>query len=135
MIRPLAVPFALLLLVASSLAAGAASPVTVTDPWARPSSGSVQVYATVVNAGDDADRLIGATSPSATGAELHDASKSAPVAAIAIPAHGSVTLASSGAFVTFTGLKADIGPTDLFFARLHFERAGWIVAVVHIRPV
>jgi copper(I)-binding protein len=120
----------------TSAGARAASPVVVADAWAHPASGSVQVYATISNEGDAADRLIGATSPSATGYELHDgAHGAAPVAAIVVPPHGSVTFSPTGGYVQFTGLKADLADGGLFFARLHFENAGWIVAIVHVRTI
>jgi len=133
MIRLQAVCLSLLLVAGASVGAQAASPIVVSDAYAPPASGSVPVYATITNSGDDADRLLGATSPSATGSELHDAAKgTAALAAIIIPAHGTVTLAAGGPYVTMTGLKAPVAANDLFFARLHFERAGWIVAIVHV---
>jgi copper(I)-binding protein len=126
----------MMLVAASTVGVRAASPVVVADPWAHPASGTAQVYATISNEGDDADRLIGATSPSATGYELHDAAHGAtPVAAIVIPPHGSVTFSPTGGYVLFTGLKADLTDGGLFFARLHFERAGWIVALVRVRTI
>jgi len=127
---------AMMLVAASSAGVRAASPVVVADPWAHPASGTVQVYATISNEGDDPDRLIGASSPSASGFELHDAAHGAtPVAAVVIPPHGSVTLSPTGGYVMFTGLKADLTDGGLFFARLHFERAGWIVALVRVRTI
>jgi copper(I)-binding protein len=130
---------ALALLVATAAGARAADPtpgpVTVTNAWANPASagGSVAVYGTIANAADDPDRLIGAISPSAASGELHDAKSAAPVPAIAIPAHGSVTLALGGDYVSYAGLKSDLVAGGLFFARLHFERAGWLVTIVHVR--
>ena len=131
---------ALALLVATAAGARAADPtpgpVTVTNAWANPATagGSVQVFGTIANASDDADRLIGAISPSAASGELHDTAKgAAPVPAIVIPAHGTVALALAGDYVTYAGLKSDLPAGGLFFARLHFERAGWLVAIVHVR--
>lgn len=128
---------ALLLIVAASAAVvRAESAVTVSDAWSHPASGTVQVYASIANSGDEPDRLLGATSPSATGFALYDPAKgTAPVPAIVIPAHGLVTLSPSGPYLSMTGLKADVADGGLFFARLHFERAGWIVAIVHVRTV
>jgi copper(I)-binding protein len=114
----------------------AESAVTVSDAWAHPASGTVTVYASISNSGDEPDRLLGATSPSATGFALYDPAKgTAAVPAIVIPAHGLVTLAPTGPYLTMTGLKSDVADGGLFFARLHFERAGWIVAIVHVRTV
>jgi copper(I)-binding protein len=126
----------LLVVAASATAVRAASPVTVSDAWSHPASGTVAVYASIANSGDVPDRHLGATSPSATGFALYDPAKgTAPVPAIVIPAHGLVTLAPSGPYLSMTGLKADVADGGLFFARLHFERAGWIVAIVHVRTV
>ena len=125
-----------LTIAASTSGVRAESAVTVSDAGSHPASGTVQVYASIANSGDEPDRLLGATSPSATGSALYDPAKgAAAVTAIVIPAHGLVTLAPSGPYLTMTGLKADVADGGLFFARLHFERAGWIVAIVHVRTV
>jgi copper(I)-binding protein len=128
---------ALLVAVAAAGTVGRAEgAVTVSDAWSHPASGTVQVYASIANSGDEPDRLLGATSPSATGSALYDPAKgAAPVSAIVIPAHGLVTLAASGPYLALTGLKSDVADGSLFFARLHFERAGWIVAIVHVRTI
>jgi copper(I)-binding protein len=126
----------LLLIATPATPVRAASAVTVSDAWAHPASGTVMVYASIANSGDEPDRLLGATSPSATGFALYDPAKgTAAVPAIVIPAHGLVTLAPSGAYIAMTGLKSDLTDGGLFFARLHFERAGWIVAIVHVRTI
>jgi copper(I)-binding protein len=138
MIRLQAMLGAMLLAVAAmpATAVRAESPVTVSDAWSHPASGTVMVYASIANSGDMPDRLLGATSPSATGFALYDPAKgTAAVPAIVIPAHGLVSLSPSGPYLAMTGLKSDLADGGLFFARLHFERAGWIVAIVHVRTV
>jgi copper(I)-binding protein len=136
--RTRAVVFALAAWVAATTGARAAGPVAISDAWSNPASagGSVHVYATITNNGDEADRLIGAVSPSATGFELHDLGMkpgATPPAALVIPPHATVTFAPGGDDVTYTGVKTDIAAGGLFFARLHFERAGWVVTIVRVR--
>jgi copper(I)-binding protein len=124
---------ALLTAVATTTGVRAAAPVAVSAPWSPPATDAALVYANITNDGDDPDRLIGAFSPSATGFELHDTLHgTAAVSAIVIPAHGTVTLAPGGRYLSLTGLKAPTVTGGEFFARLHFERAGWIVAVVRV---
>ncbi len=126
--------FGIALLAATTLAARAESPIAVPDAWAPPALGLGPVYATITNTGDVPDRLIGATTPNATSIELHDPAHGAkPVAAITIPAHATVTLGASGPYLALVGLKAPTAANDMFFCRMHFERAGWIVAIVHVR--
>ncbi len=133
MIRSIVVALALVGLVVP-VPARAASPVTVSDAYANPASGSTAIYATIVNSGATADRLIGAMTPNAASIELRDAAHgAAPVAAIPIPANGTVVLAPGGASLEVVGLKADVAANDAFLARLHFEHAGWVVTIVRVR--
>ncbi len=134
MIRRPAGLFVALLFLANSGFALAASPVTVADAWALPSSGAGAIYATIANAGEEPDRLIGATTPNAASVELHDTLHGTTVQpAIVVPAHGSVTLAPGGAYLSALGLKSALQANDALLVRLHFERAGWIVAIVRVR--
>jgi copper(I)-binding protein len=124
----------LLLGAAAAQRASAATGITVTDAWAKPSSGTGAVYATITNSDATPDRLIGAMTPGAASAELHDSLHgTAAVPAIVVPAGGSVTLAPGGQYVALTGLKADLQANDAVLVRMHFERAGWIVAIVRVR--
>ncbi len=125
--------FALLMAAATATGVRAATPVVVSAAWSPPATDAARVYATITNDADEPDRLIGVFSPSATGFELHDTLHgTATVPAIVIPAHGTVTLAPGGRYFSLTGLKAPTVADDQFFARMHFERAGWIVAVVRV---
>ncbi len=65
---------ALLFLAILSTAAArrAASPIVVSDAWSRPAADTAVVYATIRNRGSVADRLLEASSPVATRAELHE---------------------------------------------------------------
>jgi copper(I)-binding protein len=133
MLRFRALALSLFLVIAPAATVRAAAPVSVSAAWSPVATDAAQVYATIVNDGDDPDRLIGVFSPSATGFELHDTLHgSATVPAIVIPAHGTVTLAPGGRYVTLTGLKAPTEAGGVFFARMHFERAGFLVAIVRV---
>jgi copper(I)-binding protein len=126
--------FGIALLAAATVAARADSAVTVTDAWSPPALGLGPVYATITNTGDVPDRLIGAMTPNAASIELHDPTHGAkPVAVIVIPAHATVTLGASGPYLSLVGLKAATAVNDAFLCRIHFERAGWIVAIVRVR--
>ena len=135
MIRRMAVPLVAFLFVAVFGLARAASAVTVADAWASPSSESGAIYyATILNAGAEPDRLTAATTPNATSVELRDTLHAATAQpAIVVPAHGSVTLAPGGAYLSVLGLKSPLQANDALLIRLHFERAGWIVAIVRVR--
>jgi copper(I)-binding protein len=130
--------FALALLFAGLTQGADADPsVVVSDGWTRASlGGSTPIYATISNEGDTAVRLIGVMTPGAKAAELHDPAKgTAPVAAIAIPAHGSVTLAPNGPYIELTGLTDAVQPDGALLVRMHFEGVGWIVAIVKVRSI
>jgi copper(I)-binding protein len=138
----------------SGLAAPAApSAIVVERAWSRPASDEAVVYATFVNRGGVADRLIAASSPIATHVGLHESTetKSAPtamagmqmgggvmsmkaVSAIVVPARGSVTL-QPGGYHLMVDLRHPIGAGASIPLRLHFARAGWIAATANVRPI
>jgi copper(I)-binding protein len=122
------------LLAAGAVPANAAAAITFDDAWTRPSSGTATVLGTIVNGGPQADRLLGGMTPNATSVELHDAAHGAtPVAAIPILANGSVALSATGPSIQLVGLKRDVAAGDAILLRLHFEQAGYIVAIVRAK--
>jgi copper(I)-binding protein len=137
--------FLALLALATLRAASAAPTIAINDAWSRPATGMGVVYATIVNSGTTPDRLTAATAPNAASVELHQSTSSTgangnvesmhPVTAITIPAGGSVTLGPGGYHLMLVGLKADLTSNDAFLVRMHFENAGWIVAIVHVRAI
>jgi copper(I)-binding protein len=137
-------------------ASAATAPISVSDLWSRPATGTAVVYATIHNASAEPDRLIGATSPVATHVGLHQSSetKMAPMAmpsgsmggmpmdgsmmsmktlnAIPIPAGGTTSL-KPGGYHLMLDLRHDLRTGETVPLRLHFARAGWIAATATVR--
>lgn len=142
-------------LVVASVAAGCSSgsaSIVVADPWARASSATAAAgaaYMRIENSGSAADALIGASSPAATTAEVHetvamgspapDASGNGgmmgmqPVARLQIPAGGSVELKPGSYHVMLIGLRQDLEPGATIEITLRFEKAGEITVTVPVR--
>ncbi len=147
------------LLLASAMAgtaSGATAPISVSDVWSRPATGTAVVYATIHNDSSEPDRLIGATSPIATHVGLHQSSetKMAPMSmpsgsmgdmpmddsmmsmktltAIPIPAAGTTSL-KPGGYHLMLDLRHDLKAGETVPLRLHFARAGWIAATAAVR--
>jgi copper(I)-binding protein len=125
--------------------------ITVSNAWARraPAMGSAMapmhktdkmdkmggagtgaVYATLGNAGAEADSLVSASTDVAQTVELHEVKKEGgvmkmrPVQAIPVPAKGKTELKPGGYHVMLIGLKHDLKPGDTIPVTLKFERGG-----------
>jgi hypothetical protein len=102
--------------------------------WSRPTPPGAPTavgYLTIKNTGDSADRLIGGSTPDATKLEIHQMSMNGGImtmrpvqGGIAVPAHGSVSLAPEGYHLMFVGPKRQFKIGDHIPASLRFERAG-----------
>ena len=139
----------LLAFVSLGRAADAASPIVVSDAWSRPAIDTGVVYATLVNTGDEPDRLDRVQTAVAKAAELHRSMAMAamkgmpdtgvmsmqPVASIGVPAHGAVKLAPGGNHVMLIGLRHELHVDQTFVVRLHLVRAGWTNVRVTVRPL
>lgn len=132
---------AALLLPLSAGTAAAAGTVAVTEAWARAGTASAPTgaaYVTLKNAGSEADRLLGASSPVAERAELHTHSMDKgvmvmqAVPAIEVPAGGSVTLRPGGTHVMLIGMKQALTVGSRFPLTLTFEKAGAVTAEVSV---
>ena len=86
----------------------------ITGLWTRatpPRAPSAGGYLTIVNTGKEPDRLVGAASPMAGRADFHEMAMKDGVmtmrrlAAIDIPAGGTVALAPDGLHIMFTALR------------------------------
>jgi periplasmic copper chaperone A len=133
----------------SGSAASPSAGITVTDAWARPSSAMASAgaaYATITNAGSEADALIGASSPAAAAVEVHetvalgspDASGGGmmgmrPVARVEIPAGGSLQLKPGSYHVMLIGLVKDLKAGDTIDLTLKLEKAGEITVKAQVR--
>lgn len=130
-------PFA----VAQDAATPAASPMA--SPAASPGmgmTGTGAAYMTIANAGGEADRLVGGSTPVANVVEIHeivpegDVMRMRPVAGgLEIPAGGEETLEPGGYHVMLIGLTEDLNPDMTFDLTLRFERAGEVTVPVGVR--
>lgn len=136
-------PISLVRIVAASatmaLASCSASTTTpakieVSNAWARatvPGQSSAAAYLTIANTGAGDDRLLGVSTPIATGAGLHSSSSEGGVMrmralseGIAVPAGATVKLQPSGNHAMLTGLAAPLAKGSSFPLTLRFERSG-----------
>jgi copper(I)-binding protein len=125
---------------AAAAAAAAKANIEVTDAWTRASPANATtaaIYLRIVSV-KDADRLIGAKAAMAEKVEVHatttngGTARMAPVAAVPIPAAGTVPFAPAGHHLMLTGLKAPLRQGDSFLVSLDFEKAGTHTTVVRI---
>lgn len=151
----LVVPFIALALALATLAgcsspgaSGGAGGIAVTDAWARPSSMSASAggaYMVIANTGDEADVLVGASSPAAGTVEVHEtyamgspASSGGmmgmrPIPRLEIPVGGTVELKPGGYHVMLIGLVADLEPGSTIQITLRFEKAGEVAVTAEVR--
>jgi copper(I)-binding protein len=151
----------LLMLTGCGSPAALASPkISVENAWARPATiGSISgtpgmegmpgmsgsetssaAYFVIVNAGSQADALIGATSGVASSAEMHetrvvgDVAGMVPVPRVDVPASGRVEFKPGGYHMMLVGLTQDLKVGETFKLTLQFEKSGAITLDVPIRP-
>jgi periplasmic copper chaperone A len=118
--------------------------VTVAHPWARATPGGAKVggaYLEIKAAAGKGDRLIGARSPVAGGAEIHNhvmdggVARMRRVEAIIVPAGKSVVLEPGGYHVMLVDLKQPLKQGDLIKLTLVFERVGEIEVDATVEPI
>jgi periplasmic copper chaperone A len=139
---------ALLLIVGSSGELRAQAPqgktITVADAWARATpkgSMTAVIYMTVINDGQDTDRLLGATTPMAEKVELHSNTndngvmKMRELSSIEIVAGNKVALKPGGTHAMLVGLKQLLVAGQSFPLTLEFEKAGKIDVTVSVEKV
>jgi len=123
-----------------SAAAAAEPPIRVVDAWARatpPGAENGAVYCTITNHGA-ADKLVGARSSAARGAEIHASISENGVVemrrieALAVGAGASVELAPNGTHVMLLGLAAPLAPGTKVALTLVFAAAGEIAVEVPV---
>ena len=125
-------------LAACSQPAGPA--VKVSDSWARATAeGQVAaVYATIRNEGGEGDRLMAASTDSASTAMIHEGGMEGGIArmrmahSLDIPAGAEVKLAPGGNHIMLEGLKTPLAAGDRFQMALRFEQAGAILVPVSV---
>ncbi len=113
---------------AAAPSARVAAPVTIRDAWIRALPGKLPAggYFTLRNDGDPPSKLTGASSPACGILMLHKSqtgggmAQMSDVAAIDIPAHGTLKFAPGGYHLMCTDAKAAIRPGNLVLVRLDF---------------
>jgi copper(I)-binding protein len=97
------------------------------------------VYFVIMNDGDEADTLIGATSEVASSTEMHetrienDVAQMVPVSRVEVPAYGSIEFKPGGYHVMLIGLTQDLKVGDTFKLTLQFEKSGEVELDVPIQ--
>ncbi len=113
----------------------------IDQPWARASIGQAKAgaaYMTLVNHGDEVDRLVLVDTPVAKRATLHThlmedgVMKMRPVQAIEVAPGAPTVLAPGGLHVMLMGLKAPLNEGDSFPLTLAFDKAGTIEITVKV---
>ncbi len=141
--------FAVVLFVASLVSVGrlaTAHDVSGATPEASPmaghgaaDTGTGAAYLTIINNGDEADRLIGASSDAAMVVEIHDMVIEDEVMSMVhledgleIPAGESMVLEPMGLHVMLIGLNYSLMPGETFEITLTFENAGDVSVTAEI---
>lgn len=116
---------------------------TVTEAWARPSTGMAlagAAYLTITNGTGQADALLGVTTPAAKNPELHQTTADAsgmmvmqPVASIEIPAGGAVKLEPGGYHIMLINLSGEFVAGSTIELTLQFEKAGPVTVTAEVR--
>ncbi len=142
--RLAALTTALVLLAQPALAAEPAT-IVISGAWARATGGMTQsgaAYLTLVNRGPTDDRLVGAATPAAKKADLHEMSMDSnnvmhmrQVAGIEVPAGKTVALAPGGFHVMLMGLAAPLKTGETFPLTLHFSKSGERTVEVKVMPM
>jgi copper(I)-binding protein len=109
--------------------------ITVSDAWTRPTMEGMPMgvaYFTIVNARDDEDVLLSASTPVAAQVEMHETrfedgmAKMRPLAGIRVPARGRVAVAPGGIHLMLVDLKAPLVAGTKVPMTLQFRNAGRI---------
>jgi hypothetical protein len=121
----------------------AADGVTVGEAWARASPGAATTgaaYVTLMGA-DQPDGLLGASTPVAATAEVHETindnaiMKMRPVAVVPIPPHQVVTFSPGGYHIMLMGLKHNLVAGESFPLTLTFTHTAPVTVYVKVQAV
>ncbi len=138
--KPLCVTFSFTALLLLMLLSGSATvhgyeigDLVIDHPWSRATSARDDAtYMTLVNEGEETDRLVKAASPVATRAELHihllenNVMKMRPVEAIEVHPGEPTMLRPGGRHIMLIGLNKPLEMGDSFPLTLTFEKTGSI---------
>ncbi len=118
--------------------------ILIQDAYARASvgqAGTSVVYMTLVNTGDEADRLVGAASPAAEAVEPHThlmedgIMRMRPAEAIEVAPGTPTVLRPGGLHLMVIGLRAPLREGESMPLTLSFERSGEVELELPIRSI
>ena len=122
-----------------------AGDLVIDHAWSRATPAGAQVgagYLTIENRGVTPDKLIGASTPMAAKAEVHEMAMDNGVmtmrpvqGGLSIPPGQSITLAPSGLHIMLMELKAPLMEGDKVPLTLHFEKAGTVEVVLDVQAI
>ena len=122
---------------------GGGGKLTVTDAWARTSTGMAMAgaaYLTITNGSDQADALLSVTTPAAATPEIHQTTTDAsgmtgmhPVDRVDVAAGKTVKLEPGGYHIMLIGLTGDLKAGTTIELTLKFEKAGEIKVTAEVR--
>ena len=127
---------------APALAATSAPTIKVESAWARstpPGAKTAAAYFTIVNTGNEADRLIGASTPIAGMAGAHrtiddnGVMKMRSAGAIDVKPGSPVKFGPGGLHLMMMDLKQPLNDGQTFPLTLDFEKAGKVEVTVHVQ--
>jgi periplasmic copper chaperone A len=116
----------------------------VRHPWARATPPGATVaagYLEIRNSGQQADRVVGASTPAAERVEFHvqiqegDVLKMREVKDFGVPARQRLTLRAGGSHLMLIGLKQPLVKGGRVPLTLRFERAGELQIELEVQPV
>ena len=134
-------------LVASASLASAAPSVSVEQTWSRPAVDTAVVYGVVRNVGSHRVAVVGASSPVARTAELHEsmtmkagamdgaamsAMEMRPAGTLTIPPHGALTLKPGGYHLMLMGLRRPLAAGQRFPLTLRFGDGSHVTVEVPV---
>lgn len=133
-----------MMIVATGLSQARENSLKVDNAWARetaPTATSGAIFITIANGGNQADRLIAASSPAARVTELHthimedDVMKMRPVEAIDVAAGEEVLLKPGGNHIMLIGLTDPLVEGSTLPLELTFETAGTVMIDVTVEDI
>jgi copper(I)-binding protein len=132
-------------LVISGCGAGSAGPqFRVEDAWTRPvpaAGGNGAVFMRLVNAGNEADQLVGGESPLASAVEVHKTTmeegvmRMEHIPGLEVPPKGEVLLKPGGYHVMLIDVDRSLAPGDILPITLRFEKTAEIEIDVEVREM
>jgi copper(I)-binding protein len=115
-------------------------PIEVQNAWARATAAGAKaggVFLTITDKGGP-DRLVGASTPVAAVAEVHETvndngvMRMRPIPALPLQPGQPVVLQPGGYHIMLMGMKQQLKDGETFPVTLNFEKAGSITATVHV---